>query len=149
MNIEDEIAQYNFPSPQEKGIVNVIFTSNWVTNMLLEELKPFDINEQHFNILRILRGRFPGYACPGEIKKILINKKGDLTRLLDKLVRKGYIDRRQDEKNRRSIQYFILQEGLDILSQLDKSNKHMSEITGKISDEEAEELNRILDKLRN
>ena len=106
------------------------------------------INDQHYNILRILRGRQPESACPGEIKEVLLNKRGDLTRLLDKLVNKGWVDRQQNPENRRKIDLKITKEGLKFLEDIHKEVECLMEVTSGLNKEEVESLNLILDKIR-
>lgn len=149
MRLEEEINQTKgFGSEKNKAMVNIIFTSNWMMDRMTEVLKPFKINDQHFNVLRILRGRHPESACPGEIKDILVNKRGDLTRLIDKLVKEGYVDRKVNPENRRMVMNSITNKGLELLAELDNKFEYMDDMSKNFTEEEAKVLNDILDKLR-
>jgi DNA-binding MarR family transcriptional regulator len=116
--------------------------------MILDILKPYNMNEQHFNILRILRGRHPELACPGDIKDVLINKRGDLTRLLDKLVKMEYVHRNQNPENRRKIDVGITEKGLEFLTFMDDKFTYMKDLKDRFTEEEAKIMNEIFDKLR-
>jgi len=149
VKLEDEI-KMNKPFPDEfrKAIVNVMYTGMVFSEKTREILKEFEINEQHYNILRILRGKNPGVTCPGEIKNVLINKRGDLTRLLDKLDKMNLIARQSNEINRRMVDISINDNGLKLLDRIVAKMEKLDQRKKVISQEEARELNRILDKLR-
>ncbi|SMD33105.1 DNA-binding transcriptional regulator, MarR family [Reichenbachiella faecimaris] len=148
MKFEEEIKQSSFKNPKEKAIVNILYTGNWLRDRSEGLLKPKGINEQHFNILRILRGRYPLTICPGEIKEVLINKRGDLTRLLDKLVTMGLVTRDVNPDNRRMINLKISDAGLNMLSDLDPKLEELNQKNNALSHEESEQLSHLLDKMR-
>ena len=137
-----------FRSERDKAFINVMYTGSVLAESVSKILKKHNLNEQHFNILRILKGRHPGSACPGEIKSILLNKRGDLTRLLDKLDKMGYVHREANPENRRMINVTITVSGIqkvDGLSELIDSAEHKK---NNLTEAEAKTLNTLLDKLR-
>ncbi len=149
MKFEEEIQQTKpISDERKKAVINVVYTGNKITDLVLASLKPFDINDQHFNVLRILKGRFPNPACPGDIRKVLINKRGDLTRLLDKLEKKGWVDRQTNPDNRRMVDIVLTSKGVQVLDSLNQHFKGAAELEGNLSIEEATVLNQLLDKLR-
>ncbi|WP_420582103.1 MarR family winged helix-turn-helix transcriptional regulator [Reichenbachiella sp.] len=148
MRFEEEIKQSSFKNSREKAIINVVFTGNWLRDRADVVLKPYNINEQHYNLLRILRGRHPLTICPSEIKEVLINKRGDLTRLLDKLVNMELVERDVNPKNRRMINLKISDKGIEFLSQLDPEMEKLSRTNNALSIEESEQLSNLLDKMR-
>ncbi|HEY8916321.1 MAG TPA: MarR family transcriptional regulator, partial [Chitinophaga sp.] len=91
MRIEEAIKQGKFSNNFHKALVNLIFTSNWLRDANAEIFKKYDILPQHFNALRIIKGRHPKPVSAGEIKEVLLDKASDVTRLLDKLVKQGYV----------------------------------------------------------
>ena len=56
MTLEKDINQQVFRSEYQKSIINLIYTFNWVNEKMNRLFEPFDITQQQFNILRILRG---------------------------------------------------------------------------------------------
>ena len=146
MRLEEEIKQSKFPNPHEKAIVNILYTYNWLKDKNEIVMKPHKINEQHYNILRILRGKSPGTICPGEIKEVLINKRGDLTRLLDKLVSMDLVERDANPENRRMVLLKITSDGLRLLEDMEPEFKQIEEKN--LTDEEALHLSNLLDKMR-
>lgn len=149
MDIEKEIKQSKFDSEIEKVIVNIIFTYNALRDAHLEILKPHGILMQHYNVLRILRGKHPKSVCPGEIKAVMLDKGNDVTRLVDKLVSMGLVTRQLCEANRRKIDVNITEKGLELTKLLSQKLEVFGQKANKnISDAEAKELSSLLDKLR-
>lgn len=148
MKLEDAIKQTSFEDVWQKALLNILYTGNWITDNFMALSKKYGINDQHYNILRILRGKEGKSICPGEIKEVLINKRGDLTRLLDKLVKMELVKRSINNENRRKIDLNITPKGLDLLNVMDPDVNEIENLKATISKEEAESINRILDKLR-
>lgn len=150
MRLEEEIKQTKpFESERVKLLVNASYTGIWLVDRMVESLKPYNINDQHYNILRILRGRFPNCAKAGEIKEVLINKRGDLTRQLDKLVDMGMVERYPNPDRKIEMHSKITEKGLKFLDEIDieTSDSHLN-IQHNLTEEEAKIANDILDKLR-
>lgn len=148
MRLEEELKQRKpFSSEREKLVVNSIYTGLWLNSLLIDKLKKFNLNDQHYNILRILRGRYPEHALTMEIKEVLLNKRGDLTRQLEKLVKLELIRREVNPCNKTQIFSFITQKGLDTLDEIHEIHDY-SVVYNNVSKEEAELANEILDKLR-
>ncbi|MEQ6118816.1 MarR family transcriptional regulator [Reichenbachiella sp. MALMAid0571] len=148
MKLEEEIKQAKFQDEWQKALLNIMYTGNWLTDNFMVISKKYAINDQHYNILRILRGKYPNCICPGEIKEVLVNKRGDLTRLLDKLVKMELVDRNINAENRRMVDVIITQKGLNLLAEMDPDVNQVENIKAHISEEDAKVLNDILDKIR-
>jgi DNA-binding MarR family transcriptional regulator len=148
MNINEAIKQKKFENEWEKALVNLHFTSNEFNDRLIAALKPYSINDQHYNILRILNGRYPEVACPGDIKAVLLNKRGDLTRLLDKLNKLDYVERATNPSNRRRVDIKITTAGIALLKTLKSGIDTIKTIKNNLTEEEAIQLSLLLDKIR-
>ena len=147
MKIEDEIKQAKFKSSNQKAVVNLIFTANWLQSQLQDFFKPHGITNQQFNILRILKGQYPKTISATEIKSRMLDRNSDVSRLLERLASKGLIDKQTCPKDKRASDVLITKAGLDILTELDKRQKDMDRVQS-LSDKEAEDLSALLDKLR-
>ena len=146
--IEKEIKQSSFQSNLHKAVVNVIYTEGWISSVFRDIFKNYKITSQQYNVLRILRGRFPDSINPSEIKSVMIDKNPDLTRLCDRLLIMGLIDRFIDAENKRKVNIKINEKGLTVLKEIDPI---MSEFTNQkfhLDENEAELLSSLLDKLR-
>lgn len=80
------------------------------------------------------------------VKDRMIERAPNATRLMDKLCDKNLIERERCESDRRVVYVKITNQGLELLSTID-DNKNLSFLE-KLSDEEAETLSNLLDKIR-
>ena len=87
-------------------------------------LKAEDLSANQYNVLRILRGAPDGLAC-GEIGNRMITRDPDITRLLDRLEKRGLISRCRESKDRRMVMATITPEGLDLLARMDEPVRAM------------------------
>lgn len=148
MSLENDIRQERFEDEFHKTAVNILFTSSWLYNLNALRLKPFAITPEQFNVLRILRGSHPHPLMLADISSRMIDKNSNATRLVEKLRQKGFVSRTLCEKNRRQVDIHITPKGLRVLEAIDKDSKGWKGTLKNISKVEAQELNRILDKLR-
>jgi DNA-binding MarR family transcriptional regulator len=148
MKIEEEIKQKRFQSEYQKAVINILFTSGWLGSANSKALKPYDITPQQFNILRILRGQFPNPATVNILQERMLDRMSNASRLVEKLKTKKLVDRTECKKDRRQVDIIITEAGLSLLKDIDLNIKDFENILGEISIKEAEELNRILDKIR-
>ncbi|MFD2725537.1 MarR family winged helix-turn-helix transcriptional regulator [Hyunsoonleella rubra] len=149
MRIEDILKlKADIPLPKSV-IVNLLYTYGIVNGELNKILKPFDISIQQFNVLRILRGQKGKPAELNVVQDRMINKMSNTTRLVDKLIKKGLVDKKTNKANRRKIDISITAEGLSFLNDIDTliDSKEVQMVSA-LSDEEATELIRLLGKLR-
>lgn len=148
MSLETDIKQEKFESEFQKAVVNILFTAGWLHNVNATRLKPFDITPEQFNVLRILRGSHPKAMMLAEITCRMIDKSSNATRLVEKLRQKGFVKREICENNRRQVDIIITDKGLTLLTKIDKNSDEWISTLKNISKTEAQEVNRILDKLR-
>ena len=74
MIIEEEIKQTKFRNAQHKAMLNLFYTASWLESKNKDFFKKFDITNQQFNILRILRGQHPNKISGVEIKSRMLDK---------------------------------------------------------------------------
>tara|TARA_Y100000589_G_C27068231_1_gene594238 strand:+ start:282 stop:725 length:444 start_codon:yes stop_codon:yes gene_type:complete len=146
MSFKEEIKS-KFDSNQLMAAVNIIYTSNWLRDISLPIYKKHNILSQHYNILRIVNGSFPNSVSPGYIKEVMLDKGRDLTRLVDKLVKLGYVERKLCKDNRRKMKITITQQGSDIINSIGKEINNLY-TSYNLNEEEATQLSNLLDKLR-
>jgi len=148
MRIEDEIKQKKFKNEFHKAEVNLLFTSSWKSGKQSAIMKPYDISMQQFNILRILKGQSPHPAPLKLLTERMIDKMSNTSRLVDKLNKKGLVNRVNCETNRRQVDITITEEGMKVCDRVTKELDSALENENKLTLDEAQELNRILDKMR-
>lgn len=146
MKIEERV-QANFSSEQQKVIINLRITSNVIAAHQQQFMDRFDLTMPQFNILRILRGA-KGPINVNTVKDRMIERSPNTTRLMDKLIEKGLIERIRCEQDRRVVYVNISDLGQDLLSQIDETPDFSNLTHPTISDQEATQLSDLLDKLR-
>jgi DNA-binding MarR family transcriptional regulator len=148
MSLEQDIKQERFHNEFEKVAVNILFTASWLYNINSSRLKPHAITPEQYNVLRILRGSHPKALMLADVTCRMIDKSSNATRLVEKLRQKGLLKREICESNRRQVDISITDRGLAVLKKIDVEAEAWIETLKVISKPEAQELNRILDKLR-
>lgn len=142
-----EIIRTKFKTPQQKATVNVRYTSNFIGQYQNSFMTEFDLSMAQFNILRILRGAGTPLSV-NEVKDRMIERSPNTTRLMDKLIDKGLLERVRCDSDRRVVYISITDSGLELLSKIDLKFDDIFSFIHNLTDEEAEELSRLLDKLR-
>jgi DNA-binding MarR family transcriptional regulator len=98
--------------------LELLRTTDLLTRGLVPLLKAEDLSANQYNVLRILRGSPDGLPC-GEIASRMITRDPDITRLLDRLEKRGLISRCREVKDRRMVMARITPDGLKLLARLD------------------------------
>ncbi|QCR23236.1 MarR family winged helix-turn-helix transcriptional regulator [Pontibacter sp. SGAir0037] len=148
MKIEEEIQQRTFKSEHQKAYINVLYTSNWLQLAQAGAFKPFGITLPQYNILRILRGQYPKPATVSLLIERMLDKTSNASRIVDKLEAKGLVTRKQCPQDRRTVDVLITEKGLSLLQEMDPLDGGSKTGLMNLSEEEAIELNRLLDKAR-
>jgi len=148
MKLEDEIKQNSFRNEYHKLAVNLIFTNSWLMSKIYELLDEYDLTPQQFNLLRILRGQYPKPASITLLKERLLDKMSDASRLVERLLAKGLVERKICPEDRRKVDVVITKKGLKLLEKIDKTDNEMDNYLKNLSEVEAKKLNELLDKLR-
>jgi DNA-binding MarR family transcriptional regulator len=105
--------------PEEAAFLDLLRTTDMLSRGLIAVLKTEDLSATQYNVLRILRGAPEGLPC-GEIGNRMITKDPDITRLLDRLEKRGLISRTREAKDRRTVTARIMPAGLKLLGRLDE-----------------------------
>ncbi|WP_299817720.1 MarR family transcriptional regulator [uncultured Pontibacter sp.] len=148
MRIEDEIHQSNFKDDYRRLLVNLLFTNNWVNQQVMPFFKSLGLTLQQHNVLGILRGQHPKPVCFGEIQNRMIDRNSNVTRLIDKLIEKGYVTRDVCAANRRMIEVRLTDKGFKKLEQVDEKFPDLFARFHNLSREEAVLASNLLDQLR-
>ena len=107
------------PCPEEMAFLDLLRTTDMLSRGLVEIFKAEDLSSTQYNVLRILRGAPEGLPC-GEIASRMITRDPDITRLLDRMEKRGLISRCRETKDRRMVMARITPEGLKLLGRLDE-----------------------------
>lgn len=148
MGVKDKVRIKRFQSEWHKATINVLLTNNWLTKELEARANRKDITLQQFNVLRILRGQYPKLVTNSLVKDRMINSTPDISRLVDRIVAKGLVNRSQNEIDKRSVDLIITEKGIQLLEELEEDMMLGDILFKNISEEEALQLSELLDKLR-
>jgi DNA-binding MarR family transcriptional regulator len=147
MKIEDEI-QSSFRNDYQKLMVNLYLTHSRMSEPLTSVFKQYDLTSTQYNVLRILRGQKQKPASIGLIKERMIERNSDVSRIIDRLLKKKLIKRNENKLDRRQKDIVITETGLELVASIDKCHPQQDKRMSHLTDEEVTTLNDLLDKLR-
>jgi DNA-binding MarR family transcriptional regulator len=147
MTLEKKIQQAKFKTPQHKLGVNLLYTSHRINYLLHQQFKDLEITHQQYNILRILRGQYPNPCNLRLIKERIIDRMSDASRIVDKLISKGFVERKENKADRRNVELLITESGLKLLESLDYIDTSFEQLFKNLNKDEIKQLNTLLDKL--
>ena len=124
--------------------------SHKVEDKLKNALKPFDLTHQQLNILYLLAKRHPAKLNANQLKEKIIVGKPDITRLVDRLVNKGYVSRETCMENRRKIDISITEKGLQVFEEAHNKGKESvgSFFMDFLNERESKALFKLLSKIK-
>jgi DNA-binding MarR family transcriptional regulator len=118
--IQQELRQtLPFRSPAHEAVVALLRTADVVRRRLGEVVEPHGVTIQQYNVLRILRGAGEAGLPTLEIAGRMIEQAPGITRLLDRLERKGWVERWRSEADRRQVLCHLTPAGGELLGSLD------------------------------
>ena len=119
-----------FESAEQEAHLNLIRTAQVLAEPFDRLMKPFNLSGTQYNVLRILRGAGEPLPC-GQIGERMVTRDPDITRLLDRLEKRGLIVRERTAADRRVVLASITADGLKLLKQLDQPviDMHVSQLS--------------------
>jgi DNA-binding MarR family transcriptional regulator len=138
-----------FATCEEEVYLNLQRTAEALLWKATELLKPYDLTPTQYNVLRILRGAGQeGFICR-EIGERMVSRDPDVTKMLDRLEKRGLTVRERDHKDRRVIITRITDEGLQLLKELDPHVVESTrEMLGHLGTKRLGTLNELLEEAR-
>lgn len=134
-----------FDSPEQE-----VFLGLWRTYDCLKALEDelfdrHDLSAQQYNVLRLLKAARPGGLATLTLAGRLISRAPDITRMIDKLERRGLVVRDRPPANRRTVQVRISDAGLNLLRDLAGPLRevHRRQL-GHLEEHQLRQLNRLL-----
>ena len=149
MKLEQAIQQSSFTSNDQKLTLNFIYTYNNFKEDQKNFFKPYDITPQQYNVLRILRGAYPNPYTTSQVRDRMLDKMSDASRIVERLVKKGLVNRTTTKSDKRLVDVIISDNGLELLNSIDRPLGHeMSNTFARFTEEEREIFTILLDKMR-
>jgi DNA-binding MarR family transcriptional regulator len=138
-----------FTSREQEAYLSLLRTADALESQVETWLKEFGLTGTQYNALRILRGAGPeGLPCR-EIGERMITHDPDITRLLDRLEERGFVERARAKNDRRVIYGKITGAGLKLLREMDAPlEKHGREMLRHVGQEKLKQLIELLELVR-
>ncbi len=148
MNVEERIKTTATLPPERRTIIHLMLVNNLIQDVLVQALKPFDVSIQQFNVLRILRGQKGEPANLSTLNERMVSRMSNTTRLVDKLILKGYTERNTCPENRRKVEIRMTERGTTALSAMDLAVEQAEkELMSAMDPKELIVLNKLLDQI--
>ena len=148
MGLEKDINQHRFRNLQQKSMINLIYTFNWMEHRMKDLMSEHDLTPQQYNILRILKGSDPQPVSTLQIRERMLDKMSDTSRIVDRLVLKGLVVKKSCKTDRRLVDVTISEKGKALLTEMEHHEQDMDAIFGNLGQNDMETLNALLDKIR-
>lgn len=148
MRLEDRLKVKGFRDEQQRTLINLFYTYSIVNADFKDMLKKVELTPQQFNILRILRGQYPAKVKVKDVKGRMIDRSSDLTRIVDRMQKKGLVLRSTSTDDRRQMNLTITDRGLRILEVASDMVLQFEENFTELPEQELKKLNELLAKLR-
>ena len=137
---------------------NIVFTAKWILDHCSRTLKEYEptLTVEQFNLLQVIKARCADPDSSGKcqeptsinfLKEHMMDQNSDVSRLVEKLRRKGWVERHDNESDRRVADVCLTKKGFELLLRLETEEKRWPIIFSGISEKEAKKLNEILGKV--
>lgn len=148
MTIKARVRQGRFESEAQEAMVGLLVAAGHLQQALEEVCGAHGITHDQYNLLRVLRGRYPRGYPRYEVAARLISRAPDVTRLVDRLEKREYVERYRSEEDGRLSLARITEAGLGLLGELDDVVLAIHErFSSELTQEEVRDLTRLIDKV--
>lgn len=144
MNLEKAI-HHHFSNESQKTIAEVLFTANWLENKIAKLLDPLNLSFQQLNVLRIISGQVEKIANVQLIKERMIDNRSNVSRLLNKLCEKGFIEKDRCTEDQRVVYIKLTKAGETVMEQ---GKNAIESIQFSMDDDVLKQLNHHLETIR-
>jgi DNA-binding MarR family transcriptional regulator len=142
------LLQQRFEGPHHEALLAVMLANAALDAMMDEVFTGSGITQPQYNVLRILNGVHPGAHPRGEIARRMVRRAPDLTRMLDRLVRMGLVERTRGDHDHRQSLARITDSGRALLEKLRPKVQNMNQLLAKrMSLDDARRLAELLEKI--
>lgn len=148
MKLEQAIKSTKFKSEVHKAGLNILYTAWWLKTIMSKELKEYGLTHEQYNVLRILKGRFPDQMCVRDIACRMIEKSSNVPRIIDRLEVKKLVKRSTSAEDKRETVITITQVGINILEITTEKINQLYEASIVMDENSAKDLNNLLEQIR-
>ena len=146
--LKRRLKQLSFESAEQEAILNILVSSNHVKSKIEAVCTKHGITISQFNVLRILNGKYPEGYPRCDIISRMIDPAPDVTRLIDRLIKQGLVERYASTEDRRLSIARINNKGIAVLNKIKpKIDELNSLISGTLNIAERKQLSILLEKV--
>jgi DNA-binding MarR family transcriptional regulator len=148
VKLEEAIKSNKFKNEVHKAGLNILYTAWWLKTIMSRELKEFGITHEQYNVLRILKGKYPDQICVREIACRMIEKSSNVPRIIDRLEVKKLVKRNTSLADKRETVVTLTNAGINILEITNAKVDKLFETVLLIDEARAATLNGLLENVR-
>lgn len=148
VKLEKAIQSTKFRSEVQKAGLNILYTAWWLKTVMSREMKEFGLTHEQYNVLRILKGKYPEQMCVKDIACRMIEKNSNVPRIIDRLELKKLVKRATSAIDKRETVITLTQSGIAILNATTAVVDKLMDSMLSINEKDAAELNHLLEKVR-
>lgn len=148
MKLEEVLKMSKFKNENHKAGLNILYTAWWLKTQSSTELKKFGLTHEQYNVLRILKGKYPEQMCVKDVASRVVEKNSNVPRIADRLEIKKLVKRTQSLTDGRHTLITITDAGLSILEAATKRLDLVMDDHVNFNQKDATTLNILLEKIR-
>lgn len=146
--LQKRLLTSKFENSVHEMMINVMLANTFLRMRLDEAFEDTDLTFPQYNLLRILNGAFPNGYSRGEISRRMIDRAPDMTRMIDRLVKRGLVERARSGEDGRQAITTITAKGRALIAPVNLKVKAVHKKVGEaLTEKEANELSHLLEKL--
>jgi DNA-binding MarR family transcriptional regulator len=146
LKLEEAIQSSGFKNEKQKAVVNIMYTAYRVKTSISQALKDYGLTPEQYNVLRILKGKYPDQMCVKDIAQRLIERSSNVPRIIDRLEVKKLVKRSQSGADKRETVIILAQAGINMLEAVNPALEKLNAGISDMSEEEVKQLNNLLDR---
>jgi DNA-binding MarR family transcriptional regulator len=146
--LKKRLKQQKFSSVEQEVVLNLLIAANYLHSALDTICSRFKITLAQFNVLRILKGAHPNGYPRHEIIRRMVEPAPDVTRLIDRLIKEGFVERYESKEDRRLSLARITKKGIALLLKINPEvDKFLLNYSSVLTKPEKEILSNLLENL--
>ena len=146
--LKRRLKQSHFESTEQEAVLNIIVCSNHIKTRIEAVCLKHGITQAQFNVLRILNGKYPEGYPRGDIINRMVEPAPDVTRLIDRLIKQGLVQRFTSDQDRRLSLTKITKKGRNVLKKIKpKIDSLFKIVSDKLNKTERKQLSILLEKV--
>jgi DNA-binding MarR family transcriptional regulator len=148
VKLEQAILSTKFKDDAHKAVLNILYSAWWIKTTMSKAIKEFGLTHEQYNVLRILKGKYPEQMCVRDIACRMIEKNSNVPRIIDRLEIKKLVKRTNSLVDKRETVISLSTSGIILLEAATTAINELMDETVDLSVSDAKQLNSLLEKIR-